>query len=404
MRRTRITVAAVTATALIGSLSAITPLPANAASNGNSSITQSAAFSPRATTKISEDCRKAIINDLKLRGAIVGALVKAGLSAADAAALAPRIAAEMAAEGTLTINHHRLKVLVASQLGLVADAAVQHAAAAIDLSFKAILGASIIPNALGSAAFKNAVIANLVAAGIDKHLARATAVAIVATALNPALGPIAKFELIKAEIAAQAALLIQRGVHLQKAAIEHVIGRAFDAAVATAIISSPILSARIVTHLVRAGIDKSIAISLAPHIVKRLAKEPLLAFNTAKLVKDIARQIVDIRNTQEAVAVYKQLKAELPTLDGLVQKACTPEPTPTPTPTPAPAPTPAPTPTPTPAPTPAPTPTPTPTHGATTTTPISRTTDRHSLGSHHTHIAAPALIHAKALPATGTGA
>lgn len=388
MRRTRITVAAVTATALIGSLSAITPLPANAASNGNSSITQSAAFSPRATTKISEDCRKAIINDLKLRGAIVGALVKAGLSAADAAALAPRIAAEMAAEGTLTINHHRLKVLVASQLGLVADAAVQHAAAAIDLSFKAILGASIIPNALGSAAFKNAVIANLVAAGIDKHLARATAVAIVATALNPALGPIAKFELIKAEIAAQAALLIQRGVHLQKAAIEHVIGRAFDAAVATAIISSPILSARIVTHLVRAGIDKSIAISLAPHIVKRLAKEPLLAFNTAKLVKDIARQIVDIRNTQEAVAVYKQLKAELPTLDGLVQKACTPEPTPTPTPTPAPT----------------PTPTPTPTHGATTTTPISRTTDRHSLGSHHTHIAAPALIHAKALPATGTGA
>ena len=347
MRRTRITVAAVTATALIGSLSAITPLPANAASNGNSSITQSAAFSPRATTKISEDCRKAIINDLKLRGAIVGALVKAGLSAADAAALAPRIAAEMAAEGTLTINHHRLKVLVASQLGLVADAAVQHAAAAIDLSFKAILGASIIPNALGSAAFKNAVIANLVAAGIDKHLARATAVAIVATALNPALGPIAKFELIKAEIAAQAALLIQRGVHLQKAAIEHVIGRAFDAAVATAIISSPILSARIVTHLVRAGIDKSIAISLAPHIVKRLAKEPLLAFNTAKLVKDIARQIVDIRNTQKAVAIYKQLKAELPTLDGLVQKACTPEPTPTPTPTPTPAPTPTPTPTPT---------------------------------------------------------
>ena len=396
MRRTRITVAAVTATALIGSLSAITPLPANAASNGNSSITQSAAFSPRATTKISEDCRKAIINDLKLRGAIVGALVKAGLSAADAAALAPRIAAEMAAEGTLTINHHRLKVLVASQLGLVADAAVQHAAAAIDLSFKAILGASIIPNALGSAAFKNAVIANLVAAGIDKHLARATAVAIVATALNPALGPIAKFELIKAEIAAQAALLIRRGVHLQKAAIEHVIGRAFDAAVATAIISSPILSARIVTHLVRAGIDKSIAISLAPHIVKRLAKEPLLAFNTAKLVKDIARQIVDIRNTQEAIAVYKQLKAELPTLDGLVQKACTPEPTPTPTP--------APTPTPTPTPTPAPTPTPTPTHGATTTTPISRTTDRHNLGSHHTRIAAPALIHAKALPATGTGA
>lgn len=91
MRRTRITVAAVTATALIGSLSAITlpPPPANAASNENSSITQTAAFSPSAKTKIDADCRKAIINDLKLRGAIVGALVKAGLSAADAAALAP---------------------------------------------------------------------------------------------------------------------------------------------------------------------------------------------------------------------------------------------------------------------------------------------------------------------------
>lgn len=308
----------------------------------------------------------------------------------------------MAAEGTLTINHHRLEVLVASQLSLVADAAVQHAAAAIDLSFKAILGASIIPNALGSATFKNAVIANLVAAGVDKHLARAAAVAIVATALNPALGPIVKIELIKAEIAAQATLLIRRGVHLQKAAIEHAIGRAFDAAVATAIISSPILSARIVTHLVRAGIDKSIAISLAPHIVKRLAKEPLLAFNTAKLVKDIAQQIVDIRNTKEAVAVYKQLKAELPTLDGLVQKACTPEPTPTPTPTPTPAPIPAPTPT-----HGATTPThgaTTPAHGATTIKPISRTTDRNNLGSHHTRIAAPALIHAKALPATGTGA
>ena len=55
--------------------------PANAASNANSSITQAAAFSPRTTTKISEDCRKAIINDLELRGAIAGTLVKAGLSA-----------------------------------------------------------------------------------------------------------------------------------------------------------------------------------------------------------------------------------------------------------------------------------------------------------------------------------
>ena len=88
MRRTRITVAAVTATALIGSLSAIPP-PPNAASNANSPLTPAAAFSPRTTTKISEDCRKAIINDLELRGAIAGTLVKAGLSAADAAALAP---------------------------------------------------------------------------------------------------------------------------------------------------------------------------------------------------------------------------------------------------------------------------------------------------------------------------
>ncbi|POA76842.1 hypothetical protein, partial [Pseudomonas protegens] len=85
----------------------------------------------------------------------------------------------------------------------------------------------------------------------------ATAVAIAATALNPALGPIAKTEAIKAEIGAQAALLVSRGVHLKKAAIEHIIGLSFDAAVATAIVSSPILNARIVTHLVRAGIDKS---------------------------------------------------------------------------------------------------------------------------------------------------
>lgn len=107
MRRTRITVAAVTATALIGSIAAITlslsPPPASATSDKGSSVTQSAALRPDTNkTKIDADCRKAIINDLKLRAAIVDALIKAGLSAADAAALAPRIAAEMATEGPLS--------------------------------------------------------------------------------------------------------------------------------------------------------------------------------------------------------------------------------------------------------------------------------------------------------------
>lgn len=105
MRRTRITVAAVTATALIGSIAAITLSlpPASATSDKGSSVTQSAALRPDTNkTKIDADCRKAIINDLKLRAAIVDALIKAGLSAADAAALAPRIAAEMATEGPLS--------------------------------------------------------------------------------------------------------------------------------------------------------------------------------------------------------------------------------------------------------------------------------------------------------------
>lgn len=155
----------------------------------------------------------------------------------------------MAKEGVLLINHHKLKALIGAQVGLLTDAKIQRAAAAVDLGIKATLAATIIPNALHSAAFKDAVVANLVAAGVDKKLAKATAVAIAATALNPALGPIAKTEAIKAEIGAQAALLVSRGVHLKKTAIEHIIGRSFDAAVATAIVSSPILNARIVTQL-----------------------------------------------------------------------------------------------------------------------------------------------------------
>lgn len=110
--------------------------------------------------------------------------------------------------------------------------------------------------------------------------------------------------------------------HLKKAQIEHIIGRSFDAAVAGAIVSSPLLKARIVTHLVRAGIDNVTAAKIAPHIIKRLAKEPLLAFNTAKLNKDIARQIADVVNAEKAIDAYKQLKKDLPTLDDLVKQAC----------------------------------------------------------------------------------
>ena len=220
MRRSRIAVAAATATALVGSIAAITPSPqAEASSNRPRSVAQ-AAIATDGKGIINKDCRDAVINDAKLRAAIAGALVKAGFSSADAVALAPRIAREMAKEGVLLINHHKLKALIGAQVGLLTDAKIQRAAAAVDLGIKATLAATIIPNALHSAAFKDAVVANLVAAGVDKKLAKATAVAIAATALNPALGPIAKTEAIKAEIAAQAALLVSRGVHLKKAAID----------------------------------------------------------------------------------------------------------------------------------------------------------------------------------------
>ena len=322
MRRSRIAVAAATATALVGSIAAITPSPqAEASSNRPRSVAQ-AAIATDGKGIINKDCRDAVINDAKLRAAIAGALVKAGFSSADAVALAPRIAREMAKEGVLLINHHKLKALIGAQVGLLTDAKIQRAAAAVDLGIKATLAATIIPNALHSAAFKDAVVANLVAAGVDKKLAKATAVAIAATALNPALGPIAKTEAIKAEIGAQAALLVSRGVHLKKAAIEHIIGRSFDAAVATAIVSSPILNARIVTHLVRAGIDKSLAVQIAPRIIDRLAKEPLLALNTAKLMKNITRQIVDVITADKAIKTAEQLEKELPALDDLVKKAC----------------------------------------------------------------------------------
>ena len=203
MRRSRIAVAAATATALVGSIAAITPSPqAEASSNRPRSVAQ-AAIATDGKGIINKDCRDAVINDAKLRAAIAGALVKAGFSSADAVALAPRIAKEMAKEGVLLINHHKLKALIGAQVGLLTDAKIQRAAAAVDLGIKATLAATIIPNALHSAAFKDAVVANLVAAGVDKKLAKATAVAIAATALNPALGPIAKTEAIKAEIGAQ---------------------------------------------------------------------------------------------------------------------------------------------------------------------------------------------------------
>lgn len=371
---------------------------AEASSNRPRSVAQ-AAIATDGKGIINKDCRDAVINDAKLRAAIAGALVKAGFSSADAVALASRIAREMAKEGVLLINHHKLKALIGAQVGLLTDAKIQRAAAAVDLGIKATLAATIIPNALHSAAFKDAVVANLVAAGVDKKLTKATAVAIAATALNPALGPIAKTEAIKAEIGAQAALLVNRGVHLKKTAIEHIIGRSFDAAVATAIVSSPILNARIVTHLVRAGIDKSLAVQIAPRIIDRLAKEPLLALNTAKLMKNITRQIVDVITADKAIKTAEQLEKELPALDDLVKKACScPKPTPTPTPTPAP------TPTPTPTPKPKPTPAPAPTSGATSDESTSRS-GGHSQGGSGTHYihhgVAPVLTHSSDLPSTG---
>ena len=151
MRRSRIAVAAATATALVGSIAAITPSPqAEASSNRPRSVAQ-AAIATDGKGIINKDCRDAVINDAKLRAAIAGALVKAGFSSADAVALAPRIAREMAKEGVLLINHHKLKALIGAQVGLLTDAKIQRAAAAVDLGIKATLAATIIPNALHSA-------------------------------------------------------------------------------------------------------------------------------------------------------------------------------------------------------------------------------------------------------------
>ena len=160
-------------------------------------------------------------------------------------------------------------------------------------------------------------------------------------------------------------------MHLKKAQIEHIIGRSFDAAVAGAIVSSPLLKARIVTHLVRAGIDDATAAKIAPHIIKRLAKEPLLAFNTAKLNKDIARQIADVVNTEKTIDAYKQLKKDLPTLDDLVKQACS-------------------------------CPKPTPTSAATSDGSTSRSGDRShgNFAPRHAHTAASVAIHRGALPTT----
>ena len=139
MRQSKIAVAVATATALVGSIAAITLPQASASSNTQSSISRAAVSGSNGDGIIGKDCRKAIINDAKLRAEIVASLVKAGFSSADAVALAPRIAAEMAKEGVLLINHHKLETLVKAQLGLVADAKIQRAAAAIDLNIQACL-------------------------------------------------------------------------------------------------------------------------------------------------------------------------------------------------------------------------------------------------------------------------
>ncbi|MGC7389491.1 hypothetical protein AB5N56_22600, partial [Xanthomonas citri pv. citri] len=119
------------------------PLPqAEANSNRPRSVAQ-AAIATNGKGIIDKDCRDAVINDAKLRAAIAGALVKAGFSSADAVALAPRIAKEMAKEGVLLINHHKLKALIGAQVGLLTDAKIQRAAAAVDLGIKATLAATI---------------------------------------------------------------------------------------------------------------------------------------------------------------------------------------------------------------------------------------------------------------------
>ena len=43
----------------------------------------------------------------------------------------------MAKEGVLLINHHKLKALIGAQVGLLTDAKIQRAAAAVDLGIKA---------------------------------------------------------------------------------------------------------------------------------------------------------------------------------------------------------------------------------------------------------------------------
>ena len=96
MRQSKIAVAVATATALVGSIAAITLPQASASSNTQSSISRAAVSGSNGDGIIGKDCRKAIINDAKLRAEIVASLVKAGFSSADSVALAPRIAAEMA--------------------------------------------------------------------------------------------------------------------------------------------------------------------------------------------------------------------------------------------------------------------------------------------------------------------
>lgn len=63
MRRSRIAVAAATATALVGSIAAITPSPqAEASSNRPRSVAQ-AAIATDGKGIINKDCRDAVIND-----------------------------------------------------------------------------------------------------------------------------------------------------------------------------------------------------------------------------------------------------------------------------------------------------------------------------------------------------
>ncbi|EGR97271.1 conserved domain protein [, partial [[Propionibacterium] namnetense SK182B-JCVI] len=68
MRQSKIAVAVATAAALVGSITAITPSPqASASSNTQSSISRAAVSGSNGDGIIGKDCRKAIINDAKLR-------------------------------------------------------------------------------------------------------------------------------------------------------------------------------------------------------------------------------------------------------------------------------------------------------------------------------------------------